>query len=137
MTTNPKDRLGTRKPQLHLIPASAEIVESQAMQLGADRYGPFNWRTDKVRASVYISAARRHLAQWLDGEDDDPESGASHLGHARACLGILIDAQATANLVDDRPPAGAASELVRRFTKADAQFAEYAEADFCCTVAGD
>ena len=113
---NPKDRIGTRKPPLHLIPPAAEIAESVVMALGAEKYGAANWRSTKVKASVYIAAARRHLLQWFDGEDDDPESGVSHLAHARASLGILLDAIATENVIDDRPPAGAAAELIKKFT---------------------
>lgn len=115
-TENPKDRVGANKPPLHLIPATAEITESMVMALGAKKYGPYNWRETKVRASVYVAAARRHLAQWFDGQEDDPESGVSHLAHARACLGILLDAMATNQLVDDRPPAGAATQLIQHFT---------------------
>lgn len=115
--TNPKDRVGARKPPLHLVPAAAEIAESLVMALGAKKYGPYNWRSAKVKTSVYIAAARRHLLQWFDGQDDDPESGVSHLAHARACLGILLDALATGNAVDDRPPAGAASQLIEKFTQ--------------------
>ena len=115
---NPKDRVGAGKPPLHLIPPAAEILEAVVMGLGAKKYGPFNWRSSKVRATVYIAAAKRHLAQWLDGQNDDPESGVSHLAHARACLGVLLDAIATGNVVDDRPPVGAACELIERHTKA-------------------
>ncbi len=114
---NPKDRVGARKPPLHLIPPAAEIAESLVMALGAEKYGAFNWRQSMIKASIYVAAARRHLAQWFDGQDDDPESDVSHLAHARACLGILLDAMATGQLVDDRPPAGAASELIERFTE--------------------
>lgn len=115
---NPKDRVGARKPPLHLIPPAAEILEAVVMGLGAKKYGPFNWRSSKVRATVYIAAAKRHLAQWLDGQDDDPESGVSHLAHARACLGVLLDAIATGNVLDDRPPAGPACALIQKHTKA-------------------
>jgi hypothetical protein len=113
---NPKDRIGDSKPPLHLIPPAAEILEAVVMGLGARKYGAFNWRRSRIRATVYIAAAKRHLAQWLDGEDEDPESGVTHLAHARACLGILIDAIATDSVVDDRPPAGAAAELIRSLT---------------------
>ena len=113
---NPKDRIGQAKPPLHLIPPAAEILEAIVMGLGARKYQPYNWRTSKVRATVYIAAAKRHLAQWLDGESNDPESGVSHLAHARACLGILLDAQATGSLVDDRPAPGAASALIKQHT---------------------
>ena len=114
---NPKDRIGASKPPLHLIPPAAEIAEAVVMGLGARKYGPFNWRSTNVKATVYVAAARRHLAQWLDGQDDDRESGMSHLAHARACLGILLDASATGHLVDDRPPAGAATELIEQLTQ--------------------
>ncbi|MBS0210421.1 MAG: hypothetical protein JSS27_15870 [Planctomycetes bacterium] len=114
---NPKDRLGIRKPPLHLIPPAAEILEGAAMALGAQKYGAFNWRTTSIRASVYIAAARRHLVQWFDGQDNDAESGVSHLAHARACLGILLDALATGNLVDDRPCPGASAQLIEEFTQ--------------------
>jgi hypothetical protein len=113
---NPKDRVGAGKPPLHLIPPAAEILEAVVMGLGAKKYGPYNWRMTKVRATVYIAAAKRHLAQWLDGQDDDPESGVSHLAHARACLGILLDALATGHLIDDRPNPGTATKLIDMFT---------------------
>ena len=43
-----------------------------------------------------------HLNAWAEGEEAAPDSGVHHLGHARACLGILLDAQETGNLIDDR-----------------------------------
>jgi hypothetical protein len=64
------------------------------------------------------------LAQWLDGQDDDSESGVSHLAHARACLGILLDAIATGHLVDDRPAPGVAQQLIERHTLAAQEPAE-------------
>ncbi len=115
---NPKDRIGATKPPLHLIPPAAEILEAVVMGLGAAKYGPFNWRTAHVKATIYIAAAKRHLVQWLDGQDDDPESGVSHLAHARACLGILLDALATGHLVDDRPAPGVAAALIDQHTQA-------------------
>lgn len=116
-STNPKDKIGRTKPPLHLIPPAAEVQEAVVMGLGASKYGPFNWRDHSVAASVYIAAAKRHVSQWFDGQDIDPESGVSHLAHARACLGILLDAEATGKLVDDRPPAGDAAGLIQKLTK--------------------
>lgn len=111
--TNPKDILGDTKPQLHLIPPAANLYEAIVMKLGADKYGPYNWREKKVRYTVYISAALRHLAAALDGEEMDPESGVPHIAHVRACMGILLDAKATGNLVDDRPVPGASGLLLK------------------------
>lgn len=114
--TNPKDLVGATKPQLHLIPPAAALYEAKVMALGAVKYGPYNWREKKVRLTVYISAAQRHLAQLLDGEDLDAESGQPHAAHVRSCMGIILDALATGNLIDDRPPVGAASKLIKEMT---------------------
>ena len=116
---NPKDVIGSRKPALHLVPQAANILEAVVFGHGADKYGgAYNWRVKPVRASIYLSAAMRHLAQWLDGQNEDLESGISHLAHARACLAILIDAQTTDSLIDDRPTAGKSAELIQKHTRA-------------------
>lgn len=113
---NPKDRIGDTKPQLHLIPASACILESLVLALGGQKYGPFNWRTKRIRGTVYASAMLRHLLAWIDGEDVDPESGLSHIAHIRAGGGILLDAMSLDSWIDDRPTRGAAADLIRQHT---------------------
>lgn len=116
---NPKDVLGLKKPPLRLVPSALVIFVSRVMGLGAAKYGPYNWRTKPVRYTVYIEAAQRHLLQALDGEDSDAESGQPHVAHAAACCGIILDALATGNLVDDRPTPGAASRLLAELTEGD------------------
>jgi Domain of unknown function (DUF5664)/Domain of unknown function (DUF4406) len=116
-STNPKDALGKLKPSLHLIPPVANVIESVVMALGAKKYGAFNWRGKTVAASVYVSAALRHLAAYMDGENGDAESGVSHLAHVRACMGILLDAEAQGMLVDDRPAEGKAGAYIAALTK--------------------
>ena len=115
---NPKDRLGKAKPSMHFVPMIARLQEAIVMALGAKKYGAYNWRTAPVIATVYSDAIERHLAQWMDGEDVDEESGVSHLAHVRACCAILIDAQATGNLLDDRPMTGGkVTEFIEAFTE--------------------
>lgn len=84
------------KPDLTLIPRVALWEEAKAMMYGAKLYGRHNYRLggglDWHRLSA---AALRHLTSWNDGEDTDPESGLSHLAHARANLGMLMQ------LIDD------------------------------------
>ena len=104
--TNPKTIYGERKSPLGLIPLRALQAAAGAHALGAAKYGPWNWREHSVAASVYVNAILRHLKAWQEEEDDDPESGVSHLGHIMACCGILLDAQAQGKLVDDRPRKG-------------------------------
>lgn len=113
---NPKDLIGDTKPDLSLVPPAAVIYMALAMGDGAKKYGPYNWREKKVRCRVYLAACLRHIQQFLDGEELAEDSGRPHLGHALACLGIVVDAKETGNLVDDRPIPGAASDLIKRYT---------------------
>jgi len=112
---NPKDLIGATKVDLSLVPPAATLHTATAMMDGAAKYGPYNWRENPVKAMVYIAAAQRHLSQFLDGENFDPISGVHHLGHASACLAIMLDAIETGNLADNRPIAGKSGEIIRRF----------------------
>lgn len=116
--SNPKSAFGIVKPPLHLVPSSALAQVAMVMKLGAEKYGPYNWRDQDVAATVYVSAAQRHIAAWLDGEQIDPESGQPHTAHAAACLLILLDAQANGKMVDDRPTAARTADLMRELTAA-------------------
>lgn len=100
--TNPKDRLGEKKPGLFYIPDTAMLHLAMAMRDGALKYGPFNWRDKKVKASIYLSALERHRMGWASGERQDPLTRVHHLGAIMACCAILIDAEETGNLIDDR-----------------------------------
>lgn len=113
-STNPKRAFGVRKPSAQFVPPVAIIEESVVMALGAAKYGAFNWQDEPVDATTYYSAAMRHLMQWFSGENDDSESGASHLAHVRACMAILLDAQVGGVLVDDRPKCAPASAAIDR-----------------------
>lgn len=115
--SNPKDLLGVSKPSFSKIPFVAQLHESLAMMDGGGKYGPYNWRGNKVVASIYVDALMRHVAAWYEGEEEAEDSGCHHLGHARACLGILLDAQETGNLIDDRPVTEASRGVLSRVMK--------------------
>lgn len=108
---NPKDAIAFKKVNLMLLPPVAAAHASCAMMDGAKKYGPYNWRDKKVLASVYIAAAKRHIDMWQERQEKASDSGVHHLGHAIACLAILLDAQAGGYLVDDRPMGGVAHAL--------------------------
>jgi hypothetical protein len=99
---DPKGAVGATKTPLGLIPPSAMEQVAWAHKLGADKYGPWNWRKTGVCASTYVNAILRHLNAWRDGEDLDPESGFSHLAHIACSCNILMDASAVGKLQDDR-----------------------------------
>lgn len=115
--SNPKTAYGNAKPDLGLVPPAAIVATAVAFQDGAVKYGPYNWRKNDVPASVYISAALRHLLAWADGEETAADSGAHHLGHAMACMAILVDAQATKCLIDDRHKSRMVAALLAQNTK--------------------
>jgi hypothetical protein len=102
---------------LSAVPAIAIAHESLAMLDGEIKYGFRNWRAKDVKARIYIDAAMRHITSWLEGEEVAEDSGIHHLGHARACLGILLDAQAHGNLIDDRAPSASYSEVAKDLGK--------------------
>jgi hypothetical protein len=102
--TNPKDLVGAKKVSISKLPAVAILHASHAMMHGANIYGSYNWRSKKVQAEIYIDAALRHITSWNEREECATDSNVHHLGHAMACLAILLDAQETGNLVDNRPP---------------------------------
>jgi dTDP-D-glucose 4,6-dehydratase len=114
---NPKSVFGVKKPPLCLVPSTAVIHAAMAFKDGAKRYGPYDWREKTVSAMVYLHAAERHQKLYLDGEDIDPISGVHHLGHAIACLSIILDAAEVGNLIDDRPPSAPTGDLLRRLSE--------------------
>jgi hypothetical protein len=117
-STNPKDLIGRARVQMTCFPPIATIHGAHAMMDGVRKYGPYNWRDKKVSARVYLDAAKRHLDRYFEGENVDPESGAHPLGHAMACLAIILDAMETGNLIDDRPTKGAPiAEVLTRLNK--------------------
>ncbi|HZX51505.1 MAG TPA: dATP/dGTP diphosphohydrolase domain-containing protein [Pseudomonas sp.] len=100
--TNPKDQLGSLKLPLHLWPMSATAFGCIGLANGMLKYGRSNWRHAGVRPSIYVDAAMRHLTDWFEGNEVDPEDGVHNLAGALACLAILVDAKVTGKLVDDR-----------------------------------
>lgn len=103
---NPKDAAATRdqKPQLHLLEYAADCEIAQALANGAFKYGRKNFHTIPILANVYGGAIRRHVGQWLDGEDFDKDSGLSHLAHIGANIHVVFAAMSKGMFTDDRGP---------------------------------
>ena len=114
---NPKDVFGEAKVHLGLLPAAGKIHGALAMQSGSKKYGPYNWRESNVRMTIYLDAIERHLLALRDGEDLAQDSGVSHLGHIISSASIILDAQATNTLIDDRPPAGPCAKILKEYTQ--------------------
>ena len=111
---NPKQVYGAQKPNLALIPVSGLHHTALAFENGASKYGAYNWRDRGVEAMTYIAAAQRHIADFLDGTERASDSDIHNLGHAVACLLIIMDAQEVGNLIDNRPIPGKSAEVLER-----------------------
>ncbi len=104
---DPKASQAIQKPQLQLIPPALNTETAKALMRGAEKYGFFNWRENKVEMMTYLGAMKRHIDHIIDGDhegDIDPDTGAHHLGCVAAGCGIVLDARKHGTLVDNRPP---------------------------------
>lgn len=99
---NPKDTAGSAKPRMGLVPVAAMEPLARVMELGARKYGPYNWREAPIKNMIYANAALRHLYAWIGGQSVDPESGQSHLAHVASCMMIVLDAEAHGACIEDR-----------------------------------
>lgn len=78
------------KEDLSQVPPSFRKYAAKAFMFGEKKYGRYNWRKGFRWHRLY-SALNRHLDQWWEKEDLDPESRLHHLSHAAACLAMLIE----------------------------------------------
>ena len=102
--TNPKDAVGVLKYAMSYVSAPVLAEIAVGMTEGGHKYGRHNYRVIGVRASIYYDATMRHLMQWWEGEDLDPDSGLSHITKAITSLVVLRDAMIQEMFTDDRPP---------------------------------
>ena len=92
------------KLEHHLIPISAHEEVVKVFMHGAEKYTAFNWKKGRPY-SDYYDAMLRHANLFLQGEDDDGESGLSHLAHIAADALILLSlhqGKTTRKKCDDR-----------------------------------
>ncbi len=89
------------KPRMTLLPPIALFEVAKVLTKGARKYSPGNWINSPVW-SRYLDAAQRHLSSFIDGENNDPEWGLSHLAHAICCLMFVLVFQLLGLSKDDR-----------------------------------
>lgn len=99
---NPKTGAGRLKPEPHLMSPIARLWILAAMENGAHKYGPYNWRDQPIPTNTYLSAMQRHIDEYATGVDRADDSKIPHLAHIAASAIILLDAEAHGSLIDDR-----------------------------------
>lgn len=90
------------KPRIELISTIATIEKAKVMGHGAQKYGVDNWRKGLSWLRV-IGALLRHTFAYLGGENNDQETGLSHMAHAACCVDFLLEYEKTHPELDDRP----------------------------------
>ena len=76
------------KAPIHFLHRSFLEGTALAQKFGAAKYGDWNF----TRGIAYLrlcDAAIRHIIAFMWREDNDPESGLSHIDHAAANLNML------------------------------------------------
>lgn len=76
------------KLQWDLMPFDLLEEELKVWMFGAKKYSAHNWRKGMPTTRGF-NALMRHLTAYMNGEDNDPESGISHLAHAACCLKMM------------------------------------------------
>ena len=76
-------RHNTGKPDYSLIPMAALAEVAKVLEYGASKYERGNW-LKPTSWEVSFACLQRHMSAWQAGEDNDDESGRSHIAHA-AC----------------------------------------------------
>lgn len=100
------------KPELGLVPKSLIWATGTILTFGAKKYGAHNWRKGLAWSRVY-NAILRHLTAFWDGENNDLETGKSHLWHAATELAFLIEFEEKELGNDDRHSAGESEECYK------------------------
>lgn len=73
------------KPEWDLVDWESLEPMVRVLMHGAKKYTPDNWKEGYPIRRTF-SSLMRHMTAFMDGEDIDPESGESHLGHAMCNL---------------------------------------------------
>lgn len=98
------------KPDLSLLPSVFLVAVARAMMWGEKKYGRYNYARG-FEVTRLIAAMERHVVAYNDGENLDPESGVSHLGHAAACALMILRCAELGTLKDNRYLAGVPAKM--------------------------
>ncbi len=92
------------KIRITILPGIAIAEVMRVAEMGAKKYGDLNYKKG-MPASKYINAAFRHvvLKWWFLGQDNDHESGLSHLAHGAWNILALCEQMMLKPEFDDRP----------------------------------
>lgn len=80
-------KFDTGKRDWSLLPYDSLEEVVKVLEFGATKYARDNWkRGEGFKYSRSFNALQRHMLAFMRGEDNDPETGISHLAHAMCNL---------------------------------------------------
>lgn len=82
-------RFNTGKPQWSLVDFPSLEPMVKVLEFGAQKYAPFNWQKG-FDQRILMESLLRHAFAYLNGEETDPESGLSHIGHIQ-CNAMFLE----------------------------------------------
>ncbi len=110
----PGKKFDSEKPMLYLLPPRSINEVGKVLTYGAQKYDPENWRKVDDLQNRYTSAALRHIFAHMEGEEDDRETGLSHLAHAMCCLLFKLEDKLIGESKEERTRKAYATEYSTR-----------------------
>jgi hypothetical protein len=89
------------KPRVDLLDPAALTEVAKVLTFGAKKYGEHNWTHGMAWHRPFAALLRHAWAFWR-GEDNDPETGLSHMAHACCCAMFLLNYHMLKKGSDDR-----------------------------------
>jgi len=88
MSKKQAERYNQGKPQWHLVDFPSLEPMVRVLEYGAKKYAPDNWKKG-LPVKEICDSLLRHTFAFLDGQDNDEESGLPHIGHMQCNLLFL------------------------------------------------
>lgn len=90
MSDKPGMKFDGGKLRYGLVPSIALRQVASVLTLGAEKYEPDNWQNIPDGIERYTDSLLRHIEEFRQGEDVDPDTCLHHLSHAACCLFFML-----------------------------------------------
>ena len=96
-----RHNVGKPKLSFNLLGKESLEAESKVWEFGSTKYARGNWLKGNYITEAADSLAR-HLVKFMNGEENDDETGLPHTAHIQCCARILNQTFLTKPELDDR-----------------------------------
>lgn len=93
-------RYNTNKPKWSLVHYESLLPMIAVLEFGCIKYTPDNWKKG-LNLKEILESTQRHLAALMDGEENDKESGLSHMGHIQ-CNAMFYNYHYKLNKINEK-----------------------------------